>query len=429
MSHPHPLSTCRTGHRDRPRGPVSTCHLLLPAVALAAILTAACDSAARSPGPATTVSGGVQVVSSDPFSSDAICRAGAEPMLTIGDESGNDENLWFSTIRGLGLLSDGSVAAIDRSSEEIRVFGPDGRHLVSMGRAGEGPGEFRSAWLLWVLPGDTLWVGDYRPWRYNVFTRDGQFVRAVQMTPVYPNPSRAGGVLRNGISVNTSTTYLARSNFTVPDTLVVEAHDTNGQLVATVARVPNRVEGMTAKSELANLTLTPLFSASATADAIGNTVAVGHGRDPEVRLFDAELRLQRIVRWSEPSRDVTSADVNTWRDSYVASRGGRDSEQWGPLHEATVDVDRPVADVFPAFSSFMLGTDGRLWVAPYRRPGQEPRRWMAFEPDGTFSCHLERVPMGISEIGADYVLGVQSDELGVQTVAMYRLGRPEPGSP
>lgn len=54
---------------------------------------------------------------------------------------------------------------------------------------------------------------------------------------------------------------------------------------------------------------------------------------------------------------------------------------------------------------------------------------MGFEPDGTFSCHLERVPMSIQEIGADYVLGVQSDELGVQTVAMYRLGGPQSGSP
>ncbi len=93
----------------------------------------------------------------------------------------------------VGLLSDGSVAVIDRASEEVRVFGADGRHLVSMGRSGEGPGEFRSAWFLWVLPGDTLWVGDYRPWRYNVFTRDGQFVRAVQMTLPYGNPSRVGG--------------------------------------------------------------------------------------------------------------------------------------------------------------------------------------------------------------------------------------------
>ena len=393
----------------------------------AAILLAACESGTQSP--ATTDSPGVEIVTSDPFNSAATCRADAEPMLTIGDETGDDEALWFSTIRGMGLLSDGAVAVVDRSSAEVRVFGPDGLHRLSMGRSGEGPGEFSNPWFLWVLPGDTLWVADYRPWRYNVFTRDGQFVRAAQMMPVYPNPSRAGGVLRGGTSINTRTTYNTRTDFSVPDTLIVEAHDADGGLMSTLARVPNRVEGMTTKSEAANFVLTPLFFASAAVDAAGSTIAVGHGRDTEVRIFDEELRLQRVVRWSEPEREVTSAHVSDWRDRYVESLGGRDSDRWGPSAEALTDTERPVADVFPAFSSLKVGTDGRLWVAPYPRPGEEPQRWMGFEPDGTFSCHLERVPVSIYEIGADYVLGVQSNELGVQTVAMYRLGEPQSGSP
>ena len=445
MSTPHSPSPLRP-YPDPDAAPTAPLHSLppvLPARAvpprhssgfgrgllvLAAIACTACDSAARNPGPGTADSVGVRIVTNDPLSSDATCRAGEEPIFRVGD-SEDDENQWFSTIRGMGLLSDGSVAVIDRSSEEVRVFGPDGSHLVSMGRPGDGPGEFRSAWFLWVLPGDTLWVGDYRPWHYNVFTRDGQFVRAVQMMPPYANPSRRGGVLRNGISVNTRTTYVASSNFTVPDTLLLEAHDDEGRLVTTLARVPNMIEGMTAKSEAANLVLNPLFAASAHADAIGSTIATGHGRDPEVRLFDDDLRLRRIVRWSEPSRQVTSAEVSAWRDNYVESRGGRDSDRWGPFDEAIIDPDRPAADVYPAFSSLKLGTDGRLWVAPYRKAGQEARRWMAFEPDGTFSCHLERVPISIHEIGADYVLGIQSDELGVQTVVMYSLGRPQPGTP
>lgn len=398
-----------------------------PAALLGAVATlfAACESDTRSAGPMSADSADVRIVTSDPHGSRATCRASDEPVFRIGDSDG-DENEWFSTVRGVGLLSDGSVAAIDRSTQQIRVYAADGSHLVSMGHPGDGPGEFRSAWFLWVLPGDTLWVGDYRPWRYNVFTRDGQFVRAVQMAPVYPNPSRRGGVLQSGISINTRPGRAPGRNFTVPDTVIVEAHDTDGRLVATVARVPNMVAGRTAKSEVANLTLNPLFAAGAFVDAIGNTVAIGHGSEPEVRLMDGELRVRRIVRWSEPSRRVTPADVSAWRDSYVEGQGGRNSDRWDAFDEARIDTERPVADLFPAFSSLMLGTDGRLWVGPYRKPGQEPRRWMAFEPDGTFSCHLESVRMGIHEIGADYVLGVQTDELDIPTVVVYGLGRPTP---
>ena len=423
----HPRSPSRTAGRPAEVDAAPTvAHPLAPAaVALAALACATCDSAPPHAGPATTDSADVQIVTSDPLNSDATCRASEEPVIRVGDAEG-DQDQWFSTIRGLGLLSDGGVAAIDRDEREVRVFGAEGRHLQSMGREGEGPGEFRSAWYVWVLPGDTLWIGDYRPWRYNVFTRDGQFVRAVQVTPTYPNPSRVGGVLRNGISVNTRTTFIARPNFLVPDTLIVEAHDTDGQLVTTLARLPNRIWGTTTKSEAVDLELDPLFDASAAADAIGSTVAIGYTGEPEVRLLDEELRLRTIVRWTESAKNVTSADVTVWRESYVASQGGRDSDAWGPFDEAIVDPDRPVADMFPAFHSFLLGTDGRLWVAPYRRPGQEPRRWMAFEPDGTFSCHLERVPLSsIHEIGADYVLGVHADELGIESAVLYRLDGPE----
>ena len=405
--------------------PIVPLHQAASALALVALVCTACDSGTRGPAVTTTDSAGVQIVTSDPLSSDATCRVSGEPVFRVGDAEG-DPDQWFSTIRGVGLLSDGAVAAIDRSEREVRVFGADGGHLLSMGRAGEGPGEFNSAWFVWALPGDTLWIGDYRPWRYNVFTRDGEFVRAVQMTPVYPNPSRMGGVLRNGISVNTRLTFIARPDFTVPDTFIVEAHDPVGRLVATLARVPNRIVGTTAKSEAVNMDLDPIFGGFAGADAIGSTVAIGHNRDAEVRLLDDELNLRTIVRWHEPAREVTSADVTAWRETYVESRGGRDSDSWGPFDEALLDTDRPVADEFPAFNSFMLGTDGRLWVAPYPRPEREPRRWMGFEPDGTFSCHLERPPLTIHEIGADYVLGVQADDLGIESAVMYGLEGPQP---
>ena len=374
----------------------------------------------------TTDSAGIQIVTSDPSNSAAACTLSEEPMLTIGEE-GDDENLWFSQVGGTGLLSDGSIAVIDGASSELRLFAEDGRHLWSAGGSGEGPGEFTRAWYLWVLPGDTMWVGNLRPWRYNVFTEKGEFVRAVERVTPYGDPTGGGGVLDNGVSINGIWGFSFVQNFTTPDTLILEAHSPDGQLISTVARVPNRVQGTTSKSEALgiNLVLNPLFSAQAMADAGRNTIAIGQSRDPEVRLLDEEFRLRRIVRWSEPGREVTSADVNAYRDSYVESRGGRDSERWGAGDEVQIDPDRPVAEVFPAFSSIAVARDGRLWVFPYRKPGQNPREWMAFETDGTFFCHLARTHPNFTphEFGADYALGVEADELGVQTVAMYRLSR------
>ena len=401
---------------------------LLPAVLA---LLGACDA---SSGPATTIvidSAGVEVVTSDPLNSDAVCSLGAEPIFRVGDNE-NDEAHWFSYIRGVGRLSDGSVAVVDRTSAEIRIFDETGRHLRSMGRPGEGPGEFNDAWKLWILPGDTLWVGDYRPWRYQVFSASGDWVRTARLDPVYPNPSDRGGVLDNGLSINTTERRSSRrDDFSTPDTLVVELHDADGRMMGTLARLPTSPIGRIQISERAGLVRRPIFAPSPIVDAGGRTIALAVGRDTEVRLLDDGFRLRRIVRWSDPDRDVTGADVQAWRDDYIESRGGRDSPEWSEREEAMIDPEVPAADQFPSMSSVMIGRDGRLWVLPYQRPRADRVQWMGFEPDGSFLCHLENAQSGLTtyEFGEDYWLGVHSDELGIQTAVMYDLHTPAPAAP
>ena len=96
---------------------------------------------------------------------------------------------------------------------------------------------------MWVGAGDTIWVGDSSPWHYNLFTAEGEFVRQVTLSPQFPYESRAGGVLDNGYSVNSKTKHARRENFNNPDTLLVQVHDPGGQLVGTLARMPDGAAG------------------------------------------------------------------------------------------------------------------------------------------------------------------------------------------
>ncbi len=419
MTMQHPA----TGHEHNPGA--ARAAVVLPILAL---LAAACDSG-DAPEPTIAVdSADVEIVTSDPFNSDVTCTLGEEPILSVGDQE-DDENAWFSSIRGVARLSDGSVAVVDRTGGEVRIFDETGTHLRSMGRHGEGPGEFNDPWKIWVLPGDTLWVGDYRPWRYNVFAANGEWARAVTMDPVYPNPSRGGGVLDNGSSINTTDTWstMERLDFTEHDSVMAEVHGPDGRRLGILAGLAGRRMGETRASTAVNLRLSVVFAASAFVDAGGSTIALAEGRDTQVRLLDERLRLRRIVRWSDPGREVAAADVRAWREDHIASRGGRDSPNWSEgFDDALVDPERPAADVFPAMSAVMLGRDWRVWVLPYRRPRAEAPRWLAFEPGGEFLCHLGIDHAGLNpyEIGTDYLLGVHTDELGVQVVRMYRLHLP-----
>lgn len=401
-----------------------------PVFLLAALTVVACE-AGEPPVPMIAIdSAGVRIVTSDPATFTAACTLSEAPIFSVGDDE-SDDMQWFSSVRGVGRLSDGSVAVADRTSAEVRIFGPDGRHLRSMGRHGEGPGEFQDPFVLWVLPGDTIWVGDYRPYRFVVFTAEGEWVRNVMLDPIYPNPSRGGGVLDNGVSVNSIGRRPRGRDFTKPDTSVVEVHDRDGNRVGVLSRLPTRRLGPAPDTEAYNYYIGVLFDPVARVDARERTIALAHTATPEVRLLDEAFNLRSIVRWRVPDQEVTPDDVRIWREEFVRRRSTGaniwDDDYDGPM----ISPARPVADVMPAISNLQVGRDGRLWVWPYRRPGAGPTRAMAFSRDGEFLCHLERpgeaAGFSVWEFGADYALGVSASDLGIETVVMHELRLPGEG--
>jgi hypothetical protein len=58
------------------------------------------------------------------------------------------------------LRADGSLLVSDGPPIGVKLFGPDGTYLRTIGHEGDGPGEFRSAYAAWL--GDTVFVQDTR---------------------------------------------------------------------------------------------------------------------------------------------------------------------------------------------------------------------------------------------------------------------------
>ena len=355
---------------------------------------------------------GAVVVTSSPLSSDATCTISEKPTLVIGDNE-RDDNQWFSVVRGAGRLSDGSIVVSDRRSAEIRIYDRAGRHLRSMGRSGEGPGEFRNPFGVWVTSGDTLWAGDYRPWRYNVFTAKGDFVRQVNLKPVYQNPSRGGGVLDNGFTINARERWGRKPDFSERRSFFVEVHDPSGNRMDGPLKMLGPREGII-RGGPSDLVTRELFGSEPDIDARGSIIALVHGARPEVLLLDQRLGVKTIIRYDDAGQNVTRAHVRAFRDNLRKRRGRR----WGKYDDAEVSPDRPVADMFPYISSVKIGRDGRIWINRSDLPGEE-RGWLAFEADGRFVCHLAEMPGITREFGADYVL-VELEE-GAPTVRMHEL--------
>ncbi len=66
-------------------------------------------------------------------------------------------------------------------STHVHAYGPDGAFLKTLGREGEGPGEFKGINGMFVGPGDSLFVLDHLALRLSVFGPDREFARSAPM--------------------------------------------------------------------------------------------------------------------------------------------------------------------------------------------------------------------------------------------------------
>jgi hypothetical protein len=370
-------------------------------------------------------SAGVAIVDNDLAQLSAVCTLDSTPTITIGTDSGAAEYELYRVF-GARRLSDGRIVLVNQGSQEIRFYDRQGTFLSRAGRAGQGPGEFRDAFHLWALPGDTIWVGDYRPWEFDVFAPDGTWIRAVKPSPQYVNVPDVLELLDDGRAVLGDEPFSPLTERFEPREVTVVVHGPDGSLLDTVGSYPNGHWGTIGAD--GSLGLFRLFESFTRIDAAGSTVVISHSSEPELLVYRADdtMRLHRIIRWGAEDRAITGAHVAAERARILAQYADMEPAMKARLVDPLVSEQRPVADEFPAFSTVIVGRDGRIWIREYPKPGEpDARRMIAFGADGRALCRATFPPFDeILEIGADYLLAQTEGEAGAERVQQFALRGP-----
>jgi hypothetical protein len=79
--------------------------------------------------------------------------------LSIGVVEG-DENYMFGSSVVFNVDDRGNIFALDWDKKQVKKFGPDGKHILNFGRAGQGPGEFRNPSGLRFKKDGTLYISE-----------------------------------------------------------------------------------------------------------------------------------------------------------------------------------------------------------------------------------------------------------------------------
>jgi hypothetical protein len=91
-----------------------------------------------------------------------------ETLRIGGAESGPTS---FVSTRSIEADSKGRILVMDRSTQDIKMFAPDGKYLRTIGRKGSGPGEMKNAEGMIIAHDGRIWVRDAANARFTVFTR------------------------------------------------------------------------------------------------------------------------------------------------------------------------------------------------------------------------------------------------------------------
>lgn len=375
-------------------------------------VTASCMNA-DSPGPrftAVDVGGVTTAHSRSPRGRGQL----ADRLFQFGMAAG-PEHLLFDRVVGVTRLDDGALAVGNRGSNTVRVFTDEGRLITEFGGEGEGPGEFT---LLRAVVRCRRGVITAWDWNYRQvwFARDGRVVDSWLITL----PGERLGVYRmscNGYGQLVATGW---GNAGLLDHPVGGYSAEGGLYVAVNPTGPLEqvgTIGVADRTRLAEGELPNPFGRTTSIASTDDGFVLGSASSYEVTVHTFEGDTSLVFRWDGPNRTVGAEDRAAYLEWRLTSA---DETEHAAIRREVAQFELP--DSLPAYSDIRVGAGGVIWIRAFHAPWRPNRTWWAFLPNGEWAWELELEPdFEVSEFGPGEVLGVASDELGVEAVRGYRM--------
>jgi len=346
------------------------------------------------------------------------------PILEIGAMEGEDAYQLYR-VRGAFRLSDGRVAVVNHDAPDLRIFAPDGTHLHTFGRKGEGPGEFTSPVLAGILEGDTLVVVDDLLRRINLFHPERGFIRSANAEPEIVGYlltvgmfSKGTVVIWRGIFGEGPQDGHARRPVQYRSVSLDGALETDfGEFPGNETVLATRPSG---EGMVASIATVP-FGRRPKAAVRGNRLFFGSQDSYEVRVYRAGGELVRLVRVDRDPVPVLAEHLEALVEARLA---GADDDDRARAIRRSLD-EMPVPEVHPAHGDLHADPFGYFFVEDYRLPGEDVPVLSVFDPEGRMVGSLT-LPEGLRvlDIGEGFLLGLYQDELDVEFLRLYRLDRP-----
>lgn len=314
----------------------------------------------------------------------------------------------FFRVTGARFLEHGRLAVGNNGSQEILVLDSEGGLEKRIGRAGEGPGEFRDITNLDIDADGALTVYDARIRRLTTFGPGGVFSgdrRLFSPTPLVrlrPLAVMADGRLF-GINWDSG-------DFTVlgvrRDSTPLFMFDPSGVVVDTLRVWPAQEWNFATLADGRGTMKNELGFGRTLAHAGRNGyAALGSTDSLAIAVYGLDGRVIMTVRGSGGTDRVELAELQRWQ----AEREKDASDARDFMRTAILET--PHRETYPAFGSLHLDDQHRLWIGAYRRPGQTEQKYVVLGSNGRLWGVVE-VPAGgqVLDVAADKIAILRSTD-------------------
>lgn len=329
------------------------------------------------------------------------------------------EHYFFGSIRDLDVTSTGRMVVLDGEATHLKVLRPDGTLIDTLGREGQGPGEFQYPNTVEVARGDSVYVFDAAPNRLTVFTPppSSSLARSVPIQREQgPRGTDAWGalgtvrVMGDTLAARFRPYYARKEGYRQPAPATWRLLSETGVLGDTLLHERRTHISISFAGQGVGIEALP-FDRS-TLEAFGPDGRVYHGWTDSLQVQATALDGTTEVIAHVPTAPVPVTDAD--RDSALA-----------PIERD--DIRQQFADAMPetkpAFTDLVVADNGRLWV---RRPPQEADAdtvpWWILDPD-TKTIHQVRLPRDVQleVVRGGHVYGTTTTERGAPALVRYRI--------
>jgi len=307
-----------------------------------------------------------------------------EEDLSIGETEGREEYM-FSEIGAIAVDDEGRIYISDRKETHIKVFDKDGVYSITIGRKGQGPGEFERISGMQITHQNELLVFDMRTRRLSFFTVDGKLIDTLSISKLHPFDLNMNSE-RNFII--TSVTLDLMTNQSISE---LKIYDANLSLLKTIAAPSPR-----------NI-FNPFDSFFIWKLAKDDNIVYGYNETYELHVLDSGGEIIKKIVKEYDAVKITREEKEEAEKKYSLSN----------------KIEYP--QFHPAYRYFTLDDEGRIFIETYEEVEKGKGFYYdVFDPEGRYIAKLP-LQMKPQIWKKKKLYTIEEDEEGYQYVKRYRV--------